>query len=333
VRKAIARLAPERIDTPIIAKLERPEAVDNLEEIIHAADGVMVARGDLGVEMSPETVPVTQKRIIEAANQHAKLVITATQMLDSMIHSPRPTRAEATDVANAIFDGSDALMLSGETATGKYPLQAVRMMDAIISQAEKHLNQWSHWAGVPQETVKDDALALAHVARELAHDRDVAAIAVFTQTGRTARLMSKVRPRVPILAFTPEQRTYHRLAFYWGVIPNLVPFADSVEAMLAHVELPPSSPVSRWWSSQVFQWGPCDRPILLCCTLLGSRLNGRVSSSRECPGTATRREFQSAFSREIDNTRPKPINPPPRRNIGVSLSPKKRAPRAAPTTG
>ncbi len=237
VRQAVAEIAPERADTPLIAKLERPEALDNLHDIIHAADGVMVARGDLGVEMPPEAVPIAQKQIIEMANRHAKLVITATQMLDSMIHNPRPTRAEASDVANAIFDGTDAVMLSGETAAGKYPVQAVRMMDAIVRTAEANLNRWGHWRGVPGEEHRhDDALSLAIAARELAHDRDVAAIAVFTQTGRTAVLMAKTRPRVPILAFTPEERTYRRLAMHWGIIPYRVPFADTVERMLRHVE-------------------------------------------------------------------------------------------------
>ena len=147
LRDEIARLAPDRVDTPVIAKLERPEALDNLEAIVLAADGVMVARGDLGVEMSPEVVPAAQKRIIECANMHERLVITATQMLDSMMNNPRPTRAEASDVANAILDGTDAVMLSGETAAGKYPLKAVQMMNAIICEAETHMQRWSHWHG------------------------------------------------------------------------------------------------------------------------------------------------------------------------------------------
>jgi pyruvate kinase len=237
VRSAISRLAPERSWTPIISKLERPEALHNLEEIVHASDGVMVARGDLGVEMSPETVPIAQKEIIEQANCHARVVITATQMLDSMIHSPRPTRAEASDVANAIFDGSDAVMLSGETAAGQYPLQSVSMMHSIICQAEAHLSEWGHWKGTcTPESNQDDAYFLTLAARELAHDRNVAAISVFTKSGRTALLMSKARPQVPILAFTPEPETYHRMGLYWGVHPHLVPQADTIEDMLKAVE-------------------------------------------------------------------------------------------------
>lgn len=246
VRQKIAELNPECKSTPIIAKLERPEALDNLSEIVKVADGVMVARGDLGVEMSPEAVPIAQKQIIETANQHAKVVITATQMLDSMISKPRPTRAEATDVANAIFDGSDAVMLSGETAVGKYPIQAVKTMDAIICEAESRLKKWGHWGGQLGEAASeeielrgsthDDALSITRAARELADDRNVAAIAVFTQTGRTAQLMAKARPEAPILAFTPSKSTYRQLPLLWGVTPHLVPFADTLEAMLEVVE-------------------------------------------------------------------------------------------------
>lgn len=246
VRDTIARLAPDRRDTPVIAKLERREAVDHLDGIVDMADGVMVARGDLGVELSPQEVPIAQKKIIRIANRHGKVVITATQMLDSMINNPRPTRAEASDVANAIFDGTDAVMLSGETAIGKYPVRSVEIMDAIICQAEANLTEWGHWDGqlgdeasgmvTLGEVTHDDALSITRAARELAHDRNVNAIAVFTQTGRTANLMAKARPRVPILAFTPEIRTYQRLPMLWGVTPCLVPFASDLETMLNHVE-------------------------------------------------------------------------------------------------
>lgn len=246
VRQEVLRVAPHRKETPVIAKLERPEALENLDEIIDAADGVMVARGDLGVELSPQAVPIAQKRIITAANRHAKVVITATQMLETMITNRRPTRAEASDVANAIFDGTDAVMLSGETAIGKYPVESVEIMDLIIRQAEEHLTEWGHWDGdlreeaagltTMGEVTHDDALSITSAARELAHDRNVAAITVFTQTGRTALLMSKARPRIPILAFTPVQSTFNRMPLFWGVLPYLVPFADSLESMLESVE-------------------------------------------------------------------------------------------------
>ncbi len=218
----------------VIAKLERPEALDNLEGILDAADGVMVARGDLGVEMAPEEVPGAQKRIIQEANRKGKLVITATQMLESMIQNPLPTRAEASDVANAVYDGTDAVMLSGETAAGKYPVEAVKMMDRIVRHAESDFHRWGHEQII--QAGHDDAIAICLAARELAHDRDVEAIAIFTRTGRTAILLSKARPCVPVLAFTPVDETYRRLAAAWGVIPHHVPWADTVEEMIAHVE-------------------------------------------------------------------------------------------------
>ena len=237
VRDAIFKLSSDQTDTPIIAKLERPEALENLETIVTTADGVMVARGDLGVEMSPEIVPIAQKQIIESANQHAKIVITATQMLESMIYNPRPTRAESSDVANAIFDGSDAVMLSGETAVGKYPVQSVEMMNAIIGQAESHIGEWGQCHSLPSHKPgRDDAYYMTLAARELAHDRNVAGIAVFTNSGRSALLMSKARPDVPIFAFTPELRTYHQLGIMWGVIPHFVPHAEMIEDMLKVVE-------------------------------------------------------------------------------------------------
>lgn len=236
VRNAAANLHPDGMNIPIIAKLERPEALSNLESIIQLADGVMVARGDLGVEMSPEEVPIAQKRIIETANRHGKIVITATQMLESMIENPRPTRAEASDVANAIFDGTDAVMLSGETAVGNYPVNSVKMMDAIIRKAEPGLEKWGHWKGFEGGPFQEDAVYLVRAASELANDRNVAAIAAFTKTGSTTRLMSKARPGVPILGFTPDEPTYRIMSVYWGVVPHLVPFSDTMEGLLVYVE-------------------------------------------------------------------------------------------------
>lgn len=227
VRQAMEDLDEQGVRPPVIAKLEKPEALTNLEEILGAADGVMVARGDLGVEMSPERVPTEQKRIIRQANLHGKMVITATQMLDSMIINPLPTRAEASDVANAIFDGTDAVMLSGETASGAYPVEAVEMMGRIVRQAEANFADWGHYS-TPNASTHDDAASMTRAARELAHDLNVAAVAVFTQSGRTALLMSKARPRVPILAFTPVAQTYGRLSLYWGVFPHLVPMSSTL---------------------------------------------------------------------------------------------------------
>jgi len=215
----------------VIAKLEKPEALDNLEAILKVSDGVMVARGDLGVEMLPELVPVAQKRIIQMANSHGKIVITATQMLDSMISNPLPTRAEASDVANAIFDGTDAVMLSGETASGAYPLEAVQMMDRIVRSAEESFPEWGH-NNLPDPLLHDDAASMTRAARELAHDLNVAAIAVFTHTGRTALLMAKARPRVPVLAITPIIEAYRRMTLFWGTVPHLVSMSSTLREMI-----------------------------------------------------------------------------------------------------
>ncbi len=256
VRRAIQACAPDQASLPVIAKLERPEAIENLEEILAAADGVMVARGDLGVEMPPELVPVMQKRIIQTANRSGKVVITATQMLDSMIHNPRPTRAETSDVANAIFDGSDAVMLSGETASGEYPLKAVEMMHAIICQAEKEIEAWGRWNGRPTPvSEQDDAYFATLAARELAHDRNVAALAVFTKTGRTALLMSKARPGVAILGFTHDPIIYQRMSLYWGVKPHLTTIAATIEDMLRQVEAA---------SQEVVKATQCQQIVLVC---------------------------------------------------------------------
>jgi pyruvate kinase len=221
----------------VIAKLERPEALqeENLKGILDVADGVMVARGDLGVEMAPERVPIEQKRIIAEANYRNKIVITATQMLESMILNPLPTRAEASDVANAIFDGTDAVMLSAESASGAYPVESVAMMSRIVCTAEEGFKVWGHYH-VPESETHDDIEAVTRAARELAHDLNVAAIAVFTQSGLTAQMMSKVRPRVPIYAFTPSRQTYQRMALLWGVVPYLVSMAETLRDIVKMTE-------------------------------------------------------------------------------------------------
>jgi len=254
VRYAMERLSTGKRLPMLIAKLEKPEALDNLTEILEIVDGVMVARGDLGVELPPERVPVLQKHIIRTANARSKLVITATQMLESMITNPLPTRAEASDVANAIFDGTDAVMLSAETAAGKYPIESVQMMDRIVREAETHFLEW----GAEQNMngfEQSDAASMARAAQALANDKNVTAVACFTTQGKTAWLMSKIRPRVPIMAFTPNQDTYRRLAFMWGVRPQRVEFANSLEEMLDHVD-------AALMRSDVVQ--PGDQVVLVC---------------------------------------------------------------------
>ncbi len=218
-------------DIPIIAKIEKPEAIDNLDEIIEAADGVMVARGDLGVEMSPEQVPLLQKRIINACNAVEKPVITATQMLESMIENPQPTRAEASDVANAILDGTDCVMLSGETAMGKYPVQVVAVMARISAQAEMSLSPISpdvHISG-PDESV-------AHAACRAAEEQHARAIVTFTQSGSTGLLVSKHRPRMHVIAPTPFERIARKISLYWGVTPVILKPKKTTDDMIASVE-------------------------------------------------------------------------------------------------
>jgi pyruvate kinase len=233
VRAAKQAIARAGKDTPVIAKLEKPEAIDNLDEILEIADGVMVARGDLGVEMSPEKVPVVQKQIILKARNALIPVITATQMLDSMQKNPRPTRAEASDVANAIFDGSDALMLSGETAAGLYPLESVMMMDRIIREAEASVTRLPRPARSGNLQINEViAEALCHAAEEL----HLKVVVVFTEKGSSAGLVSKYRPRAPIVAFSPVQETRRRLALYWGVLPRSMSAVHDIDKLAARAE-------------------------------------------------------------------------------------------------
>jgi pyruvate kinase len=236
VRAAMEKFSGGRRLPLLIAKLEKPEAMKELEAILDVVDGVMVARGDLGVELPPEQVPPLQKHIISSANARAKLVITATQMLESMIQNPLPTRAEASDVANAIFDGTDAVMLSAETASGDYPVEAVAMMDRIICEAESHFLEWGSRQDRRSGLGASDAASMARASIELAHDPDVTAISVFTMQGRSAWLISKARPDKRILAFTPEIDTYNQLAFLWGVQPFLVPYAKTLDDMISQVD-------------------------------------------------------------------------------------------------
>jgi pyruvate kinase len=224
--KSLIRRAKK--DTPVIAKLEKPEAIENLEAILRVTDGVMVARGDLGVEMNPERVPVVQKNIITRAREFRRPVITATQMLESMTQNPRPTRAEASDVANAIFDGSDAVMLSAETASGKYPLETVRMMARIVEEAESSIQEFPR--PLTQEKLKvaeTVAELVCHASREL----HMKLIAVFTHSGFTARLVSRYRPLVPIVAFSPVAQTRRRMALLWGVTSRSISDMKKIDGL------------------------------------------------------------------------------------------------------
>jgi pyruvate kinase len=232
-----AYLPQNRLAPAVIAKVEKPQAVKNLEEIVFASDGIMVARGDLGVEMPPEQVPIIQKRLLHLANEYGKLSITATQMLESMTGNPRPTRAEASDVANAIFDGTDAVMLSAETASGKYPLESVRMMDRIVREAEK-----SDFIPVGPTTTRGPerlqtfSVAIAKSATVAAEELRVSALACFTLSGGTARLIKSQRPRRDVVAFTPERSTYNRMALYRGITPVLTDVRYETDALIEMVE-------------------------------------------------------------------------------------------------
>lgn len=220
---------------PIISKLERPEAVDNLEGIIAVTDAVMVARGDLGVEIGPERVPAIQKQMIDLANRASRPVITATEMLDSMIRSPRPTRAEASDVANAIFDGTDAVMLSGETAAGRYPVEAVRTMARIIEVAEAAADRVHT---VAPTTDKDLGRVVAKASIQIADDVDAVAILVFSLSGKSVQLVSKVRPKQPVIGLTTDERSKRRFAMMWGTDGQMVPMKDhSMDLIVAAEEI------------------------------------------------------------------------------------------------
>jgi pyruvate kinase len=229
VKEAIAAAGGQM---QVIAKVESDEGVHNIDEIVAAADGVMVARGDLGIEMPPEDVPLVQKMIIDKCNDAGKPVITATQMLDSMVRNPRPTRAEVTDVANAIFDGTDAVMLSGETAVGKYSVEAVATMHRIARRTEGAID----FARILQRRQAGRcctvAEAVARATRETAQSVGAAAVLCSTQSGASARLVSKYRPQAPVIALTPSQAVARQLTLVWGVYPIIVPKTENTDDML-----------------------------------------------------------------------------------------------------
>ncbi len=222
VRHVKKRLAALKSDVWVIAKLEKPQAIEHLDSILEVADAIMVARGDLGVEVPPEKVPAIQKHIIRRAAEYRKPVITATQMLESMIENPRPTRAEASDVANAIYDGTDSVMLSAESAAGKYPVEAVAMMAKIIMETEHQIRidprpALGHLPGLRLSIAETICESMSHAANDL----DVAAIAIFTESGATVRLLSKYHPEPPIFALSPFERVINRCMLLWGTYPIL----------------------------------------------------------------------------------------------------------------
>jgi pyruvate kinase len=231
IRLVKDRLKKKGRDIPVIAKIEKPEALSNIDEILGEADGIMIARGDLGVEVPPEEVPLIQKSLIEKANRKGRIVITATQMLESMTEHMRPTRAEATDVANAVIDGTDALMLSAETASGKHPLEALKMMDTIIRYTEVSRDTSSSYR--QGESYAD---ALADAACRAAEDIRAKVLVAFTHSGFTARLLSKFRPKVPIIAFTPDRAAMSLMSLYWGVVPKYMRPLDSADLLFREIE-------------------------------------------------------------------------------------------------
>jgi pyruvate kinase len=231
IRKVKRWLKNKKHHIPLIAKIEKPEALCNIEEILSESDGIMVARGDLGVEIPSEEVPLIQKGLIDKANKNGKIVIIATQMLESMTEHLRPTRAETTDVANAVLDGTDALMLSAETATGSYPVDSLKMMDRIIRYTESIKNAESSY--LRGNTFAD---AVADAACRAAEDISTKVLVAFTHSGFTSRLLSKFRPKFPIISYTPDNKTKNMMCLYWGVIPKIMMPLSTTDEMIKEVE-------------------------------------------------------------------------------------------------
>lgn len=236
IRKVKNRLKRKNAAVPLIAKIEKSEALTNIERILDEVEGIMIARGDLGVEVSPEEVPVLQKRLIALSNAKGKIVITATQMLESMREHMRPTRAEAADVANAVIDGSDALMLSGETASGRYPVDSLKMMNRIIEFTEKGYPAAQSLFKVKEFSASGFSEAVADAACRAAEDIGAKFIVAFTNSGFTAKLVSKFRPKTPILALTPAEDVRRKMCIYWGVSPLLLRPLSSTDEMIREVE-------------------------------------------------------------------------------------------------
>ncbi len=241
------RVSAYGFETWIIAKLEKPQAIEHLDAMLTVADGIMVARGDLGVEIPPEQVPAIQKHVIRRAAEFRKPVITATQMLESMIENPRPTRAEVSDVANAVYDGTDAVMLSGESAIGKYPVDTVSMMARIVADAEFHIREQRRSEARERRRHLSIAETICEATAHATDDLDLRAIALFTESGSTARLLSKYHPTKPLYALSPIEVTINRLNLLWGTTPILCPKVYTTEEL---VELGGEDARARWLRPQ-----------------------------------------------------------------------------------
>jgi pyruvate kinase len=252
------RVAAHGCDTWIIAKLEKPQAVEHLDAILQVSDGIMVARGDLGVEVPPEKVPAIQKHIIHRAAEYSKPVITATQMLESMIENPRPTRAEVSDVANAIYDGTDAVMLSGESAVGKYPVESVAMMARIVTETELHMKEPGYLPSHDHRSGLSIAETICEATAHAADDLDLRAIAVFTESGSTARQLSKYHPSAPIFALSSVEVTVNRLNLLWGTTPLRCPRVNTTEAQVH-------------WAETLLEKGGYVRPREVVAIVAGTR--------------------------------------------------------------
>lgn len=232
LKQILKELGGEKIK--IIAKIENSQGVENLDEILGLADGIMVARGDMGVEIPLEEVPVVQKEIIKKVYGVGKQVITATQMLESMIQNPRPTRAEANDVANAVYDGTSAIMLSGETASGKYPLECVRTMARIAARTEQEIDYRKRFAQSLLPTEGNITNAISKATINAAMELEAKAIVTVTDSGRTAYMISRYRPFCPVIACTSKEQTYRQLSLSWGVIPLLIEEGENLDQLFEH---------------------------------------------------------------------------------------------------
>lgn len=280
LRRVIQRKGPAR--PFVVAKIERAQALDHLDDILDVASGVMVARGDLGVEIGFAKVPAAQRRIVSEARRAQKPVITATQILESMIERPTPTRAEVSDIATAVMEGTDALMLSGETAVGKHPLEAVAMLESVAVETERSMLETRSWERVDAGGT-DVAHSVCRAARVVARSIDAAAVLAFTEGGRTARLMSSQRVARRVFGFTPKEHTLRRMRLFWGIIPVLMARADSVEQMITDAE---ELLVRR----RLVRHG--ERVVIVCGQLM---LEGATNSIHvHTVGGATRRRGQPA---------------------------------------